>query len=249
MPGELVLGTQQALALERSEPSIMEVIAAVARDPSVDVARIDALVALFERQEARDAEKLYHVAMAKMQPRLPRVKKNGSIDLGSGKAIAFARWEDVDVVLRPILSEHGFSLSFPTRIDGEKLIMQCVVSHVAGHSEKSESVVGVDSKLAQRMNSLQATGSGRSYAKRYLALDMLNIVTEGADDDANSADPISDEQAMDIQTMLDYLALEPKQLTGFWRWAAAERVSEIQRKDFERIHAELTRRVKAREGK
>jgi len=254
MPNDLIPAPRADVARQEparaDAPTPMELIAAIARDPSIPIERIAGIIGLQERMEARQAETLYHIAMAEMQPHMPRVSKRGSIDLGSGKPIAFARWGDVDRVLRPILSQHGFSLSFTTRVDGDRLIMRCNVAHVAGHSEASETIVGTDSKLASRMNSLQATGSARSYMKRYLALDMLNIVTEGSDDDANSADPISEDQALKLREMLDYLAMTPKQMEGFWKWAAApeNRAEAIQMKDYERIHAELARRVKAQEA-
>ena len=252
MPNDLIPAPRADVARQEPEraaaPTPMELIAAIARDPSIPIERIAGIIGLQERMEARQAETMYHIAMAEMQPALPRVTKRGSIDLGRGKPIAFARWEDVDRVLRPILSRHGFSLSFPTRLDGDRLVMACVVSHIAGHSERSESVVQSDAGPGR--NAMQATGSGRSYTKRYLALDMLNIVTEGTDDDANSADPISDEQALKLHEMLDYLAMTPKQMEGFWKWAAApeNRAEAIQRKDYDRIHAELARRVKAQEA-
>ena len=237
--------------IARRDVTELEVIRELAADERVSVEKLSALMQLHERAEARNAEKLYHAAMAEMQPLLPRVAKNGSIDLGGNKLVSFARWEDVDAVLRPILSKHGFCLSFPTRVDGEKLLMSCVVSHVAGHSERSEAVVASDAKLAQRMNSLQATGSGRSYTKRYLALDMLNIVTIGADDDANSADPITEEQAMGLQTMIDYLAMEPSRLAKFWAFVGGgvHRVEDIQRKDFDRVSSSLRTECRKKEGR
>ena len=79
---------------------------------------------------------------------------------------------------------------------------------------------------------------------------MWNIVTVGADDDGDSADPISDEQAADIDQWLSILAMEPKRLAAFWKWAAApeNRPTAIQRKDWDRISSELRRQVKASGG-
>jgi hypothetical protein len=92
--------------------------------------------------------------------------------------------------------------------------------------------------------------------KRYLALDMLNIVTEGSDDDGNSADPISEEQALKLREMLDHLSPTPKWYEGFWRWvwncdeptAEQKQPEAVQRKDFERVRAKLAAHVKAQEA-
>ena len=91
---------------------------------------------------------------------------------------------------------------------------------------------------------MQAIGSASSYAKRYLTCEMWNVVTCGADDDANSAYPISEAESMEIAEMLDRLALEPARLAKFWAWAEATVVEEIQRRNFARVHAGLTKRLK-----
>jgi hypothetical protein len=249
MPGELVLGTQQALALERTEPSIMEIIAAVARDPNVDVARIDALVALKERMEARDAEKVFNAAFAAAMMEMPRVAKRGKKDMKEKGCIAYATYEDVDAAIRPIETKHGFARSFATRTsDKPGCIMVLRLTHRAGHSITSERYCRPDPGPGR--NDTQAEGSGESYGRRYLTLAVWNIVTVGADDDANSADPISDEQAMALRTMLDYLAMTPQQATRFWAWIgpSAVNVETIQRKDFERVNRWLSDRVKAQEA-
>ena len=89
-------------AVVRREPSIMEIIAAVAANSDADVAKMRELLALKLDVERRDAEIAFNQAMARLQPRLPRVKKNGSIDFGGGKpAMKFARWEDIDTAIRP----------------------------------------------------------------------------------------------------------------------------------------------------
>ena len=105
--------TPDPQAVARREPSLMDIIASVAASPTADVAKMRELLALRLDIERRDAEIAFNQAMARLQPRLPRVKKNGSIDFGGGKpAMKFARWEDIDTAIRPLLTEEGFSLSF-----------------------------------------------------------------------------------------------------------------------------------------
>ena len=234
---------QQALipmpetALAPAQDQFLSIIAAAVSNPQIDTAKMEALLAMKERVDAKEAEKEFHGAMAAMSAEMPRVKKNGSIDLGKGKPVPFAKWEDCDAVLRPILKRHGFSLSFVTRVEGGQLLMACVVSHVGGHSERSECAVQADSGPGR--NATQAIGSGRSYAKRYLALDMLNVVTEGADDDGKAAGRITEQQAGSIHDMIAELELSDARRKALLKTFGVGSVEEVQHYSFEPLMALL----------
>jgi hypothetical protein len=225
------------------EPGVMSVIAEAAANPQVDANKLAALLSLKERIDALDGEKLFNAAFSAMATKLPRVVKRGTKDMGEKGAIPFARWEDIDKGIRPVMAEHGFSLSFQTRAEGAALIMAAVLSHVAGHTVRSECQVAADPGPGR--NATQAIGSGRSYAKRYLACDLLNIVTVGEDDDANTAHPITQEQGDQLRTMLD--ALEPRVRDLFFvKISKTKTVAEIQQWQFDAcrdaLKAELRKR-------
>lgn len=232
------------------QPTPMEMIAAIARDPSIPVDRIAALIGLQERMEAREAEKAYNQDFALAMMEMPRVAKRGAKKMGDKGTIMYATYEDVDAAIRPVETRHGFARSFSTRAGGDKAgsVMTLRLTHRAGHSTTSERFCRPDPGPGR--NDIQAEGSGESYGRRYLTLAVWNIVTVGADDDANSADPISDEQAADIHQWLDLLAMTPTQAERFWAWVgpSAVSVASIQRKDHERVAAWLKQRVKAMGG-
>ena len=235
-------------------PTPMEMIAniaSIARDPSIPVDRIAALIGLQERMEAREAEKQFNAAFAAAMLEMPTVVKRGVKDMGGKGSIPYATYEDVDAAIRPLETRHGFARSFLTRpADKPGCVMVLRLTHKAGHSITSERYCRPDPGPGR--NDTQAEGSGESYGRRYLTLAIWNIVTVGADDDANSADPISDEQALGLREKLDFLAPTPKWYEQWWAWIGPEqehRVESIQKKDFDRINADLTRRVKAQEAK
>lgn len=253
MPNNDLIPASAAVARQEPEraaaPTPMEMIAAIARDPSIPIDRISALIALQERMEARESEKEFNRDFAAAMLEMPRVAKRGAKKMGDKGTIMYATYDDVDAAVRAVETRHGFARSFSLRA-GDKAgsIMTLRLTHRSGHSITSERFCRPDPGPGR--NDIQAEGSGESYGRRYLTLAMWNVVTVGADDDGDSADPISEEQALKLREMLDYLAMTPKQMEGFWRWAAApeNRAEAIQRKDFERIHAELARRVKAQEA-
>src|ERR1700734_777663 len=215
MPADLIPAEQGALQLRddmsvQQQPTPMEMIAAIARDPSIPIDRISALIGVQERMEAREAEKAYNVDFAAAMMEMPKVAKRGAKKMGDKGTIMYATYEDVDAAIRPVETRHGFARSFSTRSAEGKSIMTLRLTHRAGHSTTSERACRPDPGPGR--NDIQAEGSGESYSRRYLTLAVWNIVTVGADDDGNSADPITEQQAWGIRDMLDALAMEPKRL-------------------------------------
>ena len=233
--------------LSRVEPTPMEMIAAIARDPSIPIDRITALIGLQERMEAREAEKEFNRDFAAAMLEMPRIEKHGVKDMGTKGSIPYATYQDVDKAVRAVETRHGFARSFSLRpSDKAGSVMTLRLTHRAGHSITSERFCRPDPGPGR--NDIQAEGSGESYGRRYLTLGIWNLVTIGADDDGNSADPISEQQSWEIRDMLDALAMTPPTLAKFWAWAEADRPEMIQRRSYERIVAELRKRVKAQGG-
>lgn len=176
-------------ALTTPATTVLNTIVALAKDPSVDVTKLEALLGMQERMERRQAEAEFFQALRAAQQAMPRVKKNGTIQLGKDKdsgqsrgAIPFATYEDVDAVVRPIMERFGFSVTFSEAESGDKGIRWSATHrHMAGHAETNFLTLPADNGPGR--NPLQARGSTNSYAKRYLMEDFYNIVREGADDD------------------------------------------------------------------
>jgi len=190
-------------ATEAPVMGMMQIIERAARDPSFDVQKLDALLAMQERLEKRQAEREFIAAFARLSGDLPRVKKNGTISLGNDKqgkpmAVAFAKWEDMDKVIRPLMAREGFTLSFDSasRVgEGGGLVVTGTLMHKDGHSRTASMPLALDTGPGR--NNLQAMGSTLSYGKRYCTEMLLNIVREGQDDDGATGEDIamiSDEQ-------------------------------------------------------
>ncbi len=211
----------------RPAPTVLEIIAAAARDPEVDVAKLSALMDLQERHEARNAEMEFNKAFSQMQPMLPRIRKNGSIDLGKGKPMSFARWEDIDFVVRPILTDHGFTLSFTSEPTAAGVLMVAHLSHSLGHSRVSKMQLPPDTGPGR--NALQAIGSTQSYGKRYLTAGILNLVFQGMDDDGNSVGFITQQQSDSIMDLMKEIGMDkdPGATSKFLTLVNAKAVREI----------------------
>lgn len=187
--------------------SLLAAIMDAARDPAVDVEKLERLLQMQERLEAKAAERAYCEALASVQANIPRVKKNGTIELRKdGKVhgkVPFATWEDMDAVLRPHLIEYGLTLSFSSRQSQNGFVIVGIVWHLRGHREEYEGPP-LPSDTGPGRNALQAIGSTLSYSQRYIAGMIFNIVREGEDDDGARAGLklITHDQAMQIEVLI-----------------------------------------------
>ena len=183
---------EDALPATLAASTVLGIIAKAAADPAVDVAKMQALLQMQRELMADQARAEFNEAMARLQPRLPRITKKGEVrypinknqpDGPSRKAFNYARWEDIDAEIRPLLFEEGFSLSYDTepQADG-KVVVIATLSHRAGHS-KSARAPALPLDTSGGKNNVQAAGSSSSYGKRYATSALLNLIFEGEDDD------------------------------------------------------------------
>jgi hypothetical protein len=219
-----------ALPAVPAPQSLLPAIIGLAKDPSVDVAKLDALLKMQAQMEERDAKREAVEAFTKLSADLPRVRKNGTIDLGKGRAIAFAKWEDMDAVIRPLLVANGFSLSFNSETrEGGGLVITGQLMHRSGHVRTATIPLPLDSGPGR--NNLQAVGSTLSYGKRYCAEMLLNIVREGEDDDGHAAGLrfISGEEVEQLQKLIEESGADERRFLDYMKIA---HLGEMQQKDF-----------------
>ena len=172
---------------------LLDVIARAARDPSVDIDKLERLIAMRERVEAQQAKIAFTQAKLAMRPYLPVIDMRGRIVIRDKsdpdkiiQETAFARFEDIHAAVMPVLTDHGFDLSFKNGLSPDgKVRVTTILDHMAGHSEETYFDLPHDSSGSK--NAVQAVGSSTSYAKRYGVLSILNIRVAGEDDDANTA--------------------------------------------------------------
>lgn len=201
LPGGEILRREDA-------PSVLQVIARAAADPTVDVAKMTALLDMQERILAKQSEIEFNHDFSAASLELPHVSKRGVIKLGAGKGeIAFAKYEDLDRAIRPIEAKYGFTRSFSTdKSDIPGVLITVHLRHRAGHSIQSTRQLPPDPGPGR--NGMQAIGSAGSYGKRYLTVDIWNIITEGEDNDATSTGLITDDQADTLRDLMHQCGMD-----------------------------------------
>lgn len=181
----LVAAVSQAVVSENP----VGVLAELARDPRVDVGKMQAIVDLQIKMMAVNAKAEFEAAFHEMHPDLPIIIKHGLIkDNEGGKRGRYARLgEDIQPFINPILKQFGFTLRHRTEYPQEKPgIVRTVgiLTHRGGHSEVShfESAADTSGKKA----AIQAVRSAGSYGRRATTIDVLNLVQLDADDDGEA---------------------------------------------------------------
>jgi len=242
MPQEVCVTTGRDVQLSdgNRQPSVLEIIQAAVSDNRVDPAKLSQLLDLKVRLDAIDAEREFTQAFAAMHPRFPAIRKDSKVcqseGKGGGKLYSFARWESIQDVIDPILQEFGFTLSFTSEPAATGVIMVANLRHKAGHSISSRMSLPTDTSANK--NNLQGLGSARSYGKRYLTLDLLDLKLIEMDDDGRKGGGtfITQQQA---DSILDLLAQcgansKPELQSKFLEWLKAKTVSEIPATEYKR---------------
>ncbi|HGF9436570.1 TPA: ERF family protein [Pseudomonas aeruginosa] len=232
------------IAIQESA-TVLQVIQKAASDPSCDIEKLERLMAMHERMQAKQAEQQYTEALAAMQQELPAIAERGD---ANGR-YSYALWEDINERLKPILAKHGFALTFRTPRNEKGVEVEGVLSHRGGHSERTSMLLPADTSANK--NAVQAVASSVSYGKRYTAGALLNYTTHGEDDDAFSA--VSQQPALDQRVVIDILerideAKDKDELAAIWKAAVGVLRAAGDTTGYERVKAAAAERGKALEG-
>lgn len=188
---ELVQEERQALQpVVTDSAAIMAVISKAASDPNTDVDKLERMMAMYERMEAKRAEQEYSEALRQAQQVMPVIAKTAENKQTNSM---YAKLENITKAITPIITEHGFSMSFGTGdspLEGHVRVV-CDVSHVGGCTKRywydlppdAEGIKGTRNKT-----DIHASASSLSYGRRYLTTLIFNLTIEGMDNDGNGND-------------------------------------------------------------
>ncbi len=223
--GELahVAERETAPAAPTSETSaIISMIERAARDPAVDLDRMERLFAMRERMVAREAETAFQAAMTAAQAEMPQVLRDAE---NSHTKSAYARLETIAKAVTPIYTRHGFALSFGTDaspVEGHYRLT-CEVTHAAGHRRTVHADLPSDTAGAKggaNKTAVQGFGSTMSYGRRYLTLLIFNVALTNEDNDGNDyGDPpcIGAQQVEQIEALVRETGANLAKFLGIFR--------------------------------
>jgi hypothetical protein len=168
-------------------PALMiQTIAAAARDPKVDIEKMERLWAMHEKLTQRASEQAFNDAMSAAQSEMGPISADATNPQTKSNYATYAK---LDGILRPIYTRHGFAISFDEG-DGapESHVRMLAYVSCAGHTRTYKADMPADGKGAKGgdvMTKTHAGGAARSYGMRYLLKMIFNVAVGEFDNDGN----------------------------------------------------------------
>ena len=187
--------------------ALISMIERAARDPHIDIDKMERLFQMHERVEQRRAVQAYNAAMAAAQEEMPAVVKNKE------NKHTNARYADLFAIADeclPVIHKYGFGLSFSECKATEPNCMgiSCRASHSGGHAEVYTFNVPIDATGSQgktNKTQTQAYGSTFTYGRRYATCGVFNIIItdkDGNTEQANAGVLITVEQRVELEAII-----------------------------------------------
>lgn len=191
-PGRDVVGQPQGAMTSPAD------LLRLAVTKGADVDQLERLMALQMRWEAENARKAFVAAMAafKAEPLVIFKRKAVGYTTNDGEFVGYkhAELSDVTAVVVPAMSKHGLSHRWNIRQEGGDIAVDCIVTHVAGHSETVTMTGKADT--SGKKNPIQAQASTVQYLQRYTLLAATGMSTKGEDDDGRGGDKEDPDQEL-----------------------------------------------------
>jgi hypothetical protein len=230
--------------------SFIQLIERAARDPSVNLNKLERLLAIRNQIIQSEYKRAFVAAMSSAQTSMQTIATDSSNPQTHSK---YASYPALDRAIRPIYTANGFSLTFDTAdcpIDSHVRIV-CDVDHTGGHSRQYHIDMAADGQGAKGgsvMTKTHATGAAITYGRRYLLLMIFNLAVGVTDDDGNAADRatsaiVSDVELAELNRLITATKSDERKFLNFFKIAA---LSELPKKRLAEATALLNQKKKGK---
>jgi hypothetical protein len=244
--------TIEMIEIPKSEPAgnMLAVIERAALNSDVDVNKMRALLDMQKEIHAKEAEMAFTRAMIQVQKEItPIVKSSWNEQTRSN----YAKAKEIDKVLTPIYTRHGFILMFGTEdsvwSDKGYIRIVCDVCHEAGHSRKFQYDLPPDDagiKGTVNKTPVHASASTVTYGQRYLKILIFNIPFADDKDGNTQKEPeplITEKQEADLHALIDELGdAGSKGKQAMFKWLGIDSIDQIPAKHYKKVVAGLEKR-------
>lgn len=197
------------------------------------------LVLMQREQRQFDAQMAFNSSFVALQDELGPVTATKAVpDKQNNVKYTYAPFEEIMAMVKPLLSKHGFAITFDSHVADGRIHSKCTLLHRDGHSKENTFAVRIGGG-PPGSNESQADGSASTYAKRFALCNALNIVVE-QDDDARaigSTSPISKEKAAELERRCKACGAD---IAAFLKFAGAANFDAIPADRLERVEKMLS---------
>ena len=160
----------------------------IAVSRGADLEYVKQLMDLKDRWEATEARKAYVTAMAAFKAEPMQILKRKKIDIPGGAKFSHATLADVCDGVVANLSKYHLSHAWETQqTDNGWIKVTCVITHDAGHSERTTLMAPPDD--SGKKNSIQQIASTVTYLERYTLMAACGLAAKDMDNDGNGKTP------------------------------------------------------------
>lgn len=205
-------------AAQRSDPTPMELMAQ-AIEKGMTPEALEKLYRLKRDIDADNAKRLFAKAFTELQAEMPIIQACRVVPNKDGsERYKYAPYEDIMRQAQPLLKRFGFTVSFSTVVDGNRVRAICILLHKGGHERTNEYAVRIGGG-PPGSTEMQADGAAYTYAQRGALCDCLGITISGRDNDARDLGAnVSHDQCEDLRQRVADAKLN---VTSFLKWAGA----------------------------
>lgn len=230
--------------------TIFSIIAKSASDPTIDLERMERLIAMRDKEMERLARERFNNALAAAQAEMPQVVADAQNNHTRSR---YATYEAVSKAMQPVLQKYGFSLSFG---EGKSelpdcLKIVCTVS-LGAYEKHYEAHVPFDNggmKGNANKNATQAFGSTITYGRRYLKTMIFDVAVKDQDDDAQSVSNntvITDDQFAELNGLLDDNGIDKAK---FCAYMGVDAIADIPQSNFVRAKKAIEKSIANKAGR
>jgi hypothetical protein len=239
--------------VERAAPAetFAAVLMQMLTNPDIPADKMEVVMKMRREVLGDQAREAFMEHFAALSAELPQVERDGTVALvKDGREVgryAFTTIENMDTILRPLLAKHGFAISFAS-VDNKESIT--ITGTLSGWGWERTSTYTLPPDAGPGRNALQARGSSRRYAKRYIVDDLVNVVRKGKDDDAKGAMEalIDATQVKELITLIKATATDEAAFLKVMV-SGAESLQDIRQRDFPRLIMALREKKQKRAQK
>lgn len=220
---------------------MIAMIERVALDPSASIEKLEQMLALKERMDAKDAERAFAAAFSAASAEFPMIPLNGK----GHNAKPYALLKDIIAITRPILASHGLILTWNVETT-DKVKVTAKLAHRDGHSQTTSIVLPADASGSK--NAVQAFGSTQTYGQRYTAQAILGLsLGDDVDDDGkgSTAGTISDDQFIALRDLMEQAGGDESKFMAFFK---IQHLEELPTAKYGEADAMLRKKIKAKAG-
>jgi hypothetical protein len=235
-----IVRVERAAPAETFAAVLMQMLA----NPDIPADKMEVVMRMRREVLGDQAREAFMEHFAALSAEMPQVERDGTVELvKDGKVMgrySFTTIENMDVILRPLLAKHGFAISFAS-VDNKESIT--ITGTLSGWGWERTSTYTLPPDAGPGRNQLQARGSSRRYAKRYIVDDLCNVVRKGKDDDARGAmEALID--ATQIKELVGLLKATASDEANFLKMmvSGVESLQDIRQRDFPRLVMALRER-------